>query len=282
MQTMHQTWRDPAVRHAPRRSPLAGPNAASRKYDVLTALATAGLAGTPAERATALRLIAMVTARYDWTSDTITFGQAELARLWSTSLRTAKREMKRLTGSGLLVCLVPGVRGRVGVYRLDRGALRRLTQGSWSSVGPDFAIRMQGGDEDAAQAVRVEFDGSRGEAHDAAANDAREAGVPEWVRLQRRLRAEDPAGHAAWYGRLRYAGHADGVLRIAAPSRFVASYVETHLAASLSAAVRACFEAPLRLVLCVGTGEAGGAGGPEAGCAQGSSPEARECVAAAP
>ena len=135
-------WRSGEVRTRPQRVPIRGPHAGGRKHDVLTALAAAGLSGTTAERCTALRLIAMITARYDWTSDSVAVGQAELARLWTTSLRTVKREMGRLTASGLLVCLAPGVQRRVGVDRLDPAALRRLTEGSWAGVDPDFAERM--------------------------------------------------------------------------------------------------------------------------------------------
>ena len=107
-------WHGGEVRAKPPRAPIRGPHAGGGKYDILTALAAAGLAGTPADRCTALRLIAMITARYDWTSDSVAVGQAEVARLWAASLRTVKREMKRLTASGLLVSLAPGVRGRVG------------------------------------------------------------------------------------------------------------------------------------------------------------------------
>ena len=235
---------------------------------MLTALAAAGLAGTPGERTSSLRLIAMITARYDWGADRVAVGQEELGRLWGTSLRTAKREMKRLTGSGVLVCLAPGVRGRVGTYRLDPAALRRLTEGAWPRVGAEFEDRMRAaGDAEAVPgAVQVEraADGGSGGGGlgdagprdgglgDGGEGDRVDGEAPEWTRLRRRLRAEDPAAFAAWFARLTFAGRDGDEVRVRAPSRFVASYVETHLAAPLSAAARACFGAETRLVLCAG------------------------------
>ena len=251
-EAMYRGAGDP--RPTPPRTPIRGPNAGGHKYDVLTALAAAGLAGTPADRCSALRLIAMITARYDWSSDSVAVGQEELARLWATSLRTVKREMKRLTGSGLLVCLAPGVRGRVGVYRLDPVALRQLSEGSWAHVGADFADRMaatttagQGAD-----VVRVEFGAARACPLDRPPEEDRteeEGCDAAWVRLQHQLRSDDPGAHAAWFARLSYAGREGDELRIDAPSRFVASYVETHLALALSAAARRFYGARTRLVL---------------------------------
>ena len=254
-------WRSGEIRARPPRTSIRGPHAGGRKYDILTALAATGLSGTTADRCTALRLIAMITARYDWTSDSVAVGQAELARLWATSLRTVKREMGRLTASGLLVCLAPGVRGRVGVYRLDPAALRRLTEGSWARVGSDFAERMGAAPEagkgagQGADVVRVAFGSERGPARVAEPEEDRAEGEGgEWARLQRQLRAADPAAHAAWFARLSYGGREGDEVRIDAPSRFVASYVETHLAALLTAAARRCYGARIRLVLGVAGG----------------------------
>ena len=256
-------WRSGGVYVGPPRIPIRGPHAGGRKYDILTALAVMGLSGTPADRCTALRLIAMITARYDWTSDSVAVGQAELARLWATSLRTVKREMKRLMNSGLLVCLAAGVRGRVGVYRLDPAALRRLTEGSWARVGPDFAERMGVGPEaglgaeQGADVVRVTFGSERGSARGSEPEEAHAEGEgdePEWARLQGQLRAADPAIHAAWFARLSFGGREGDEVRIDAPSRFVASYVETHLAPALTAATQRCYGARARLVLRVAGG----------------------------
>jgi hypothetical protein len=247
---------DEERRHGPRPRPVRGQGAGSRKYDVLTALATAGLSGSSGEATSALRLIAVITARYDWSRDSVAIGQEELARLWGTSLRTAKRETKRLTTTGVLVCLAPGVRGRVGVYRLDPAALRRLTERAWPRVGADFADRMaaQLGVEPPASPVRSET--ARHGDHPAGNGGGEEpepatevGGGAAWIRVQRRLLALDPAAHAAWYSRLSFRCQEGQGVRIRAPSRFTASYVETHLAIPLGRAVAEVFGETAKVVL---------------------------------
>lgn len=72
----------------------AGPEGASRKYGLLTALAVQALAGDKPRLV--LRLMALVTARYNWQRDELAVGQAEIARLWAVDDRTVKRDMARL------------------------------------------------------------------------------------------------------------------------------------------------------------------------------------------
>ena len=136
---------------------LTGPQAGVVKYDLLTTLATAGLCGTPGEQTSMLRLIALVTARYNWRADEVTVGQREMARLWSCNERTVKREIKRLTGAGVLRCLRPGVRGRVAAYRLERGALAEMADKVGMLVGQDFLERMNEIKPPPATVVRVNF-----------------------------------------------------------------------------------------------------------------------------
>ena len=177
---------------------MQGPGAGSRKYDVLTALATAGLAGGSGEATSALRLIAVITARYDRGRDSVAIGQEELARSWNTSLRTAKRETRRLAASGVLVCLAPGVRGRAAVYRLGPLALRRLMARVWRRVGADFAERMamqlDGGPS--ASPVRSETERTDEPATGDTGIDgsvSEDGAEVPWSRVQRRLQALDPA-----------------------------------------------------------------------------------------
>jgi len=49
-----------------------------------------------------LRLISVVTARYNWRNDELSIGQRDMARLWAVNERTVKREMKRLTEANIL------------------------------------------------------------------------------------------------------------------------------------------------------------------------------------
>jgi hypothetical protein len=49
-----------------------------------------------------LRLITLITARYNWMRDELAVGQREIARLWSVDERTVKREMALLRAQGWL------------------------------------------------------------------------------------------------------------------------------------------------------------------------------------
>ena len=205
---------------------LAGPGAGVRKYDLLTALAVAGLAGSPTLATSMTRLIALITARYNWRLDEVSIGQAELARLWSVDQRTVKREIKRLRELGILTLKRAGVRGRVSSYALDHRQVETLTRDSWSLVGPDFEDRMAADHAPPAQGEKViAFPGASGDQH------------TEWGRARRSLKAADSARFAAWFAPLVRAGCSEGILRLRAPSLFHARYVETHLIGELVRAV---------------------------------------------
>lgn len=123
---------------------LTGPHAAVWKYDLLTALSVFALGQGSTMQTTVLRLIAAVTARYDWQRDELSIGRAELKRLWQCSEPTVKREIRRLRECGLLVVVRPGVRGRVAAYRLCRQSIAELTSGHWAHAGVEFVERMRG------------------------------------------------------------------------------------------------------------------------------------------
>ena len=53
---------------------LTGKGAGAEKYDLLTALSVAGLSGSPTEQTSMLRLIAVLTARYNWAADELSMG----------------------------------------------------------------------------------------------------------------------------------------------------------------------------------------------------------------
>jgi len=210
---------------------LTGPQAGSLKYDLLTALTATGLHGSPTLQTSLARLTLLVTARYNWRLDEVSIGQAELSRLWAVDLRTVKREMKRLVEGRWLSCLRAGVRGRVGAYRLNYGAIYQTTRPSWPAVGPDFVERMQdmsGG----SRIVQVDFTAERPVAVAAA------SGAPgSWQAICARLCIADQGLFDSWFAKLDYLGQDDHILRLKAPNRFVARYIETHLTAKLNAAV---------------------------------------------
>ena len=62
------------------RKPL-GQGAASKKYDLLTALGAHACAGTKHRQKLILRFMTLVTARYNWQREELSIGRAELARL---------------------------------------------------------------------------------------------------------------------------------------------------------------------------------------------------------
>ncbi|MCP1169591.1 hypothetical protein NHG85_13840, partial [Limimaricola sp. ASW11-118] len=119
-----------------------GRGAAARKYDLLTALGAHALGQGRSEQVLVLRLITLVTARYNWARDTLCVGQREIARLWSVDERTVKREMAKLRGRGWLELSRAGARGRVAEYRLGIERILEDTRPGWSRVGPDFEHRL--------------------------------------------------------------------------------------------------------------------------------------------
>ncbi|WP_111401351.1 DnaA N-terminal domain-containing protein [Meridianimarinicoccus zhengii] len=231
---------------------MTGPGAGVHKYDILTALAIAGLHGSTVQQVSALRLIALITARYNWQRNELSIGQAEMARIWGVDPRTAKREVKRLVASGLLEIVRAGVRGRVASYRLNLAVLEERSRPVWECVGPDFADRagrllaQRAGREAPGNVLRVDFAGPR-------APEAAGQGVdPRWQAVLERLAAESPEDFANWYQRLSLAGCEGGAVCLHAPNAFVTSYVATHLAAPLEAAVTQVFGAGHRVSLRAG------------------------------
>ena len=222
-------------------SRLVGPGSGVAKYDVLTALSVGALHRSPAAQVSVLRLIALITARYNWQRDELSIGQSEMARIWGVHDRTVKREVRRLQEAGFLVCLRPGVRGRVASYRLDRAGIERFSRPVWDLLGPDFANRAGQlmGAAPATNVVRLDFGPGPETAAPDRAGAAPEAGSGTWAGVLDRLAGVQPEATANWYRRLSLVAHRDGVLLLAAPNRFVRDYVATHLREPLLAAAAA-------------------------------------------
>ena len=209
-----------------------GRQAASRKYDLITALGVHACRGDKHFQRLVLRFITAIVARYNWQTDELSIGQRELAALWSVDERTVKREMAKLRGLGWLVQKRAAVRGRVAIHGLDLAAILASTRPDWDAVGPDFVDRMAGpapaGDQPAPNVVA--FPGTA------------PAALPEdatlWDRIQSRLATEDPAAFNMWFRQLAQVGLSGGCLDLAAPSRFHAAYVTTHHLIRLLAAAR--------------------------------------------
>lgn len=209
-----------------------GRGASALKYDLLTAMGTFALAAEPAEQRRVLRLMTLLTARYNWTNDSLAVGQREIATLWSCTERTVKREVAVLKGRGWLVVRRQGARGRVSEYRIDLERILTETRGVWTSVGPDFEARMgarnnMSGMENVVP-LRTDTEGPTPNTSDAT----------EWGLARHALRAQDPGLYAAWIHALIRSGRAGGRVMLRAPSRFHASYVQTHLTGRILAALR--------------------------------------------
>jgi DNA-binding transcriptional ArsR family regulator len=191
-------------------SRITGPGAAARKYDLLTALAVAGLRESVIPAVLALRLIALITARYDWMRDAVSIGHDELARLWGVSLRTVARDLDRLRRMGLLQVTAPARRGRVAVYRLDHTALDHMLRPVMPTLPPGQAARL-----------RAEYEGSNAPEPEVSPNETNSG----WWAIRATLDGRLPAAALTrWIDELRCEDTADGVLRLRAPSSFHADY----------------------------------------------------------
>ena len=206
---------------------LTGPSAAAKKYDLITALGAHALAADKHEQKLVLRFITLVTARYNWTREELACGQREIARLWSVDERTVKRDMAKLRGRGWLVVTRQGARGRVGQYRVDIEAIHRDTEPQWAAVGPDFEVRM-GARPEPQNVVPLR-------PANIAAPDA--SSGTEWALAQAVLHQDEPGLYGAWFAGLARTHRSGAQLILEAPSRFHASYVQTHLMARLRAAL---------------------------------------------
>lgn len=204
---------------------LTGQGASSRKYDILTAIGAAGLADKGGLQRLALRLIVLVTARYDWRADRLLTGQREIAALWSVDERTVKREMALLRNMGWLVLRRPAARGRVAEYGLGLERILADTAPHWPAVGSDLQDRLSVDPPTAQPPNVIAFRAPDGQ--------------DPWDRVLRKMAEDAPVLYSTWLRQLRLREHTPDSLRLEAPSRFHALYVNTHLSLRLLAACEA-------------------------------------------
>ncbi|SDI33346.1 hypothetical protein [Alloyangia pacifica] len=204
-----------------------GRNASALKYDLLTVMGAFALAQEKGRQVLVLRLMTLVTARYNWARDELAVGQREIARLWMVDERTVKREMAKLRAMGWLRVKRQGARGRVSEYSLAIDRILEDSRGRWADVGPDFELRLSGSEAEAPdeKVVPLPVKGK------IPAPDL--ADETEWGMAKALLHAEDPALYAAWVAALRRVERAGGRLVLEAPTRFHASYVASHLTGRL-------------------------------------------------
>ena len=206
-----------------------GREAASRKYDILSALMAFALSRDKHIQRQVLRVMALITTRYNWQRDELTMGQGEIARLWSVDDRTVKREMARLRAQGWLVLKRQGARGRVSVYGMDLNRMLEDTRPAWPLIGEDFIARLEP-DETAGQGA------SNVVPLRAVPTPAEDGSV--WAAAQALLHTEDAATYGAWFHALTEFGMEANCLTLAAPTRFHATYVTNNLKEKLLAVLR--------------------------------------------
>ena len=196
-----------------------GRGASARKYDIITALGAYALSQGKHDQRRILRLMTLVTARYNWARDELAVGQREIARLWSVDERTVKREMALLRAKGWLVIKRQGARGRVALHGIDIAQILQDTSAQWPAVGPDFELRMSVPEEAKVVAMPVK-------------GDVRPPDISsgsEWALAKALLHASDAGLYASWLSGLERVERAGGRLTLRAPSRFHGFYVQTHL-----------------------------------------------------
>ncbi|NDW31806.1 hypothetical protein [Salipiger sp. PrR007] len=206
-----------------------GRNASALKYDLLTVMGAFALAQEKGRQVLVLRLMTLITARYNWARDELAVGQREIARLWMVDERTVKREMAKLRAMGWLRVKRQGARGRVSEYSL---AIERILEDSrdrWGDVGPDFEQRLSGSEPDE-KIVPLPIKGK------IPAPDLTDDS--DWGLAKAILHEEDPALYAAWFAALERRERAGARLVLGAPTRFHASYVAGHLGARLLSVCR--------------------------------------------
>jgi hypothetical protein len=207
-----------------------GREAASRKYDILSALVAFALSRDKHIQRQVLRVMSLITTRYNWQRDELTMGQGEIARLWSVDDRTVKREMARLRAQGWLVLKRQGARGRVSSYGIDLNRMLEDTRPAWPLIGEDFIARLEPAE------VSVGQGGSNVVPLRPVTLPVADGSI--WADAQALLCAEDAASYGAWLHVLVQSGQEENCLTLVAPTRFHATYVGTNLKDRVLGALR--------------------------------------------
>jgi hypothetical protein len=196
-----------------------GRDAATKKYDILSAMLAYGLRQDKHKQRLIMRLMALVTTRYNWQRDELTMGQTEIAKLWDVDTRTVKREMAKLRSLGWLVEKRQAARGRVAMHGIALDQIMLDTKSAWAAIGPDFVARVQPSEVQHAPANVVPLRPVAAPVNDGTL----------WANAQAVFHSQDAAGFSAWVEKLTVVDYEAGQLTLAAPSKFHATYVTTNL-----------------------------------------------------
>ncbi|MEM5470001.1 DnaA N-terminal domain-containing protein [Celeribacter marinus] len=205
-----------------------GQNAAALKYDILTVLTAYGLSQDKHVQKRVLRLISLITARYNWQRDELCVGQIEIARMWCVDQRTVKREMAKFRALGWLVEKRAGVRGRVAVYGIDVAVIFADTKPTWANVGSDLVERLSGPQEPKPVDNIVPF-------HKA---ETPEFSTDVWGQIQAELYRIAPSTIDNWLKDAKVVDMGQGALTLIVPSKFYKDYIETNLMTRIEGVAR--------------------------------------------
>ncbi|WP_170605624.1 DnaA N-terminal domain-containing protein [Ruegeria arenilitoris] len=203
-----------------------GRSAPAIKYDILSALTVFALSGDKHLQRRILRLVCLITTRYNWRKNELSIGREEIARLWSVEERTVKREMAKFRSNGWVTVKRPAARGRVAVYALDLRQILLDCSSAWPLIGPDFLDRMSTAPEPTTNVIPFQ-------AKTASANAN---GDDLWTQVQAFLHERDPELWSSWFQHLTEAKRAGGCVTLVAPSRFMADYISQKWTTRLLAA----------------------------------------------
>ncbi|RJE78803.1 DnaA N-terminal domain-containing protein [Paracoccus sp. JM45] len=206
-----------------------GRDAAAKKYDLLSALSAHGLSSDKHTQKLVLRLISLITTRYNWQRNELAMGQREIARLWCVNERTVKREMAKLRELGWIQTKRHGVRGTVSVLSLNIERILLDSKPSWPNIGQDYIERMSISNESKTIDSPKITETLRS---DLSSTDNK------WSAMCSHLKNEDPAVFDAWFAPLELAACENEKLSLIAPSNFHASYVRTHFLTRLGVAAK--------------------------------------------
>ena len=220
-----------------------GRGAASKKYDIISAMIVYGMHQDKTTFKLCTRLIALITTRYNWQRNELSIGQKEIARLWAVEPRTVKREFAKLKDRNWISIKRAGARGRVSTYGINIDVIMSDTREVWDAVGPDFVLRadeMTPATLDS-KIVHLNFE-----------QDHTVQPTGTWDKILRELQNQNAALYENWYRKLQFQGVENDIVQLRTKSSFVARYIESHLTGELMRIIRAEIPNARKLVFVVG------------------------------
>lgn len=216
----------------------------SFKYDILSALAVAALSQRDRTRIEYMRLIALLTARYDWRRSEVSIGHAQLAELWSIDVRSVKRQIARFVETGLMTKKRTGVRGRVSVYKINLQAIAVHTRPAFNVIGPDFEERIaqflgETVGSDGEHVLQKSAANCAPRDRENASNESNQIGTATTV-IDTLCEILPRPSFERWFSRATLNLRTEGIVEIQFPTQFHTDYAERTFEHALTEAVQRC------------------------------------------